>query len=345
MKRTYVIGDVHFSDARPWDLETFSKFIDWFERDLAKDVDKENSEIIFLGDLTERAVNNGKPIEMLTKLMKIALDKFSNVIVIGGNHDMKETIDGSCYYSTQYLSQLGDVKVVLDEEQFVSKMGVKITALPHKKTIGTISSYYNKSLPEKFYNESCDLIVGHVTLYDPAFPYIDGVNLKRFHYKHAAFGHIHQRFGQNAELYTGSIMPFRKSEMATDIPRQVEIFYRESDGDKLKKTAIDIPTFRVYEKIDYNLQKPQHKKGSTFEAHIYEVFNCSSSVVQSLSNDYYVTLGKKADQAEAKSTESIASAADIVFKSKLDAFKKMIDNEHLHYKRSTMKMMNELLSL
>ena len=57
-KRLFILGDTHFSNERDWDLESFEKFIDWFSKyDFGN---KEECELLQLGDLTEKSKNAGK---------------------------------------------------------------------------------------------------------------------------------------------------------------------------------------------------------------------------------------------------------------------------------------------
>lgn len=345
MKKLFVIGDLHFSDSRPWDLESFSKFIDWFSKFDIKNK-KEDSELLLLGDCTEHAVNNGRSIDLLTKFVEIALSKFDDLIVIGGNHDVKEDANGHFQYSTQYLANLGNVRLVYDEEVFTSKQGFIIKALPHKKTIQSLDDYYNNSLAADFYKAECDVFVGHIMILDKNCLYMGGIDIDKFAFKYAAFGHIHQRFGLNNKHYTGSIMPFRKSEQETSLPRCIKVYSKNNDSVSLEE--VDLPTFRVYEKIDISKEKPLHKKHSTFETHIYELLNCNDKhIFESLKTDYYVMLGKNAIQdlkdLNAFNEQKNKSISASVFKNKLDAFQKMMKDSKYHFKRSTVKVLSNLL--
>lgn len=344
MRQTFVIGDLHFADSRPWDIESFEKFIKWFEN-YDFQCSKEESELILLGDCTEKATNTGRPIDMLTRFTKLALAKFSNIIVIGGNHDVKEDNEGHFQYSTQYLSHLGDVKLVYDEEIFTTKQGLVVKALPHKKTISSLEDYYNNELPKSFYDADCDLIVGHCGLFDSDYPYIAGVKLSKFKYKYAAFGHIHQRYGQMKEAYTGSVMPFRKSEETTSLPRCIKRYSQTDTG--LVCSEIPIPMFRTYKRIDFNNEKPSVRKYSSDAVYVYEIMNCNDkAILASLSKDYYIIAGKStmALKADANGeSEKITSVAGLIFKDKKDAFHQMMQNMNYHFKRSTVSIVTNLL--
>lgn len=340
MRKTYIMGDLHFSSDRPWDLESFSNFIRWFEQwDIQNK--KEESELLLEGDLTEKSVNAGIAISLLTKFIAIALQKFNNIIIIGGNHDLKIKIDGKPQYSSQYLQELGNVKLVYDEEIFDSEQGLHIIALPYKSTACPIESYYNDKLEDKFYKEQCDLITGHVSLFDSNFPYIAGIDLSKFHFKHAAFGHIHQRYGKMKQYYTGSIMPFRISEQASELSRCIKVIDENSD-----ETEVTLPAFRVYHTISYSTQKDllQHKKHSDKVVHVYKVDDCDSKdSLMSLMQDYYVIEGKLAISSFGESVDKVSdSAMNALFKSKKEAFESMLKEKDLHLKRGTLKVMNSL---
>lgn len=346
MKYAFVIGDLHFSNSRPWDLESFDKFINWFSN-LEISFNKEDCELILLGDCTEKSVNNGQSIELLVKFIKIALNKFNNLIIIGGNHDMKENTDGSIQYSTQFLSQEKNIKLVFDEDIFISNQGFTIKALPYKKTIESIEDYYNNSLQSSFYTDNCDLLIGHINLYDKNIPYIKGLDLNKFNFKYAAFGHIHQRVGLNSKFYTGSIMPFRKSEQYTELPRCIKVYTKNNN--LITESEIEIPKFRSYEKLDFSKnEKPFFKKFSSNITYIYEIFNCDKNILNNLSKDYYVILGKslKIDSIELENTDASENnfIATRIFKDKKDAFLKMVKDQNLHLKRSITNVVLNLLS-
>ena len=340
MKKLFYLGDMHFSTRRDWDKESFENFINWFENyDFGK---YEDCEFFQLGDVTEKSLNSGDAYSLLTDFTVKALKKFKKIYIIGGNHcskyDTEKNIES---YSSEYLAKLSDNIKLIYKEQEIEALDskLKILALPFRHTSKQIETYYNEDLPEHFYKNHYNIICGHEMIYDENFKVAGGVNLKKFNYDHAVFGHIHQRFGNNASMYTGSIMPFRKSEEKTVLPRCMKVF--NEDGVELKE--IVLPIFRQYHVIDFKKEKPTFKKYSDKIVHVYEFINCGNDFIASnMYSDYYVkkTSPLKIDD-NILSDENIDK--NILIEDDFTVLEQMCKEQNIILKRGTKALLKELL--
>lgn len=336
----YTMGDAHFCNARDWDKESFGKFIKWFKEDLP--VNNSHSELLQLGDLTEKALNEGATLAMLTEWAEVALQRFDKIYIVGGNHDDKyDVMKDEEHYSSEYLAEMDNrIQVIYKETEFeVLNGSLKVLALPFRHVPGSLEKYYSEQLDSKYYDTKYDLICGHTAIKDPALPHIPGVDLSRFHYKYAAFGHIHDRSGPNARFYTGSIMPFRKNEEKTALPRCFKVY--SDDG---QEAEIELPIFRQYH---VGVDKPEHKKNSTDVVHIYEL-NDPKKVVD-YADEYYVkkSLATSAINALAERLQTVEAKARnsaSLFDDDLTVLEKMCKEQGIALKRKTKAILKKLLS-
>lgn len=285
----YILGDCHFSDLREWDEESFNLFIDWFSNTQFGEPGDE-AYLLQLGDMTEKPVVDGTAQTLLARWAAAVVKKFKKTVIIGGNHcDKYDPSTGREHYSTSWLSiAYPDVIETVYHEQVCEPFipGFKVLALPFRHTpesaATTIEEYYATSLPLDFYNEKVDLICGHVDASK-----IDLEN--KFNFKHAAFGHIHQRTGQLQRLYTGSIMPFTKGEVQTDLPRCMKVIDLDSNKEL---DEIQLPIFRTYVQLgswkdEKERAKMTKKRRSGAPVTIYE-FAEGDEVAMRFSTDFYV---------------------------------------------------------
>src|SRR5574344_44768 len=338
MKKLFVIGDLHFSTSRPWDYESFENFLKWFEKyDFGK---YEECELIQLGDVTEKGTNTGTPMEMMTEFFSSALKRFNHIYVLGGNHCHKLVNDTS-QFVTQYLPLMSDnISVIYDEKEFMTDSGMNVLALPYKHTDIGIEKYYNECLDKSMYENQHDLICGHVCLYDDSMKYIPGVDLKKFKYRYASFGHIHSRIGKNAKYYTGSVMPFKTSEEFTELPRCIKVFTKEKELDEIK-----LPTFRHYQVIDFNKESPQNKKFSGDIVYIYELSNCrNKSSAKELYKNYYFKFGQIENISLNEGDFTKLELTKKLFDNNFTAFQKMCEEQNLQFKRKTQILIRQLLA-
>lgn len=338
MKKLFAIGDMHFSDARPWDQESFEKFLDWFKSyDFGP---KEDCELLQLGDVTEKAFAFGGTSSLLTRWAVICTQKFSKIYILGGNHCLKyDTEKNVSFYSSSFLKEIDDsFHLIYDETEFTALDGkLKILALPFKYTASSIENYYNEQLDEHFYKTKYDIICGHLGLWDKKWPSIDGLKLNKFNYNYAAFGHIHNPCGTYSRFYTGSIMPFRKSEEKCETPRKIMVFTENKDY-----SEILLPAFRQYHLLDYKTEKPKHKKHSDKIVHVYEFVNCKDQNLIELNSDYYVkkTTHQKSEEIVFESNKDTASVLD---EDDFKVLEQMCKDQNIILKRKTKALLKELL--
>jgi hypothetical protein len=342
MKRLYICGDLHFSTNKEWNTEAFNKFIDWFENyewdsDLRVD-NYADRNIIFLGDIVEKAANLGDTLEMVTKFFNICCRKFSKIYILGGNHCHKLVNDRS-QYASQFLPYLGanNIENIFDEKIFLTKNLFKIIALPYKRINGKIlDDYYSNELPKEFYETEADLICGHVALKE-ARTFYGGIDISKFKTKTKAFGHIHTRNGNYKQYYTGSIMPFKIDEEQTEIPRCIKCL--EKDNGIIKETEIPIPIFVNYESI-YFENEPKYKKNSDDKVHIYTIVGCKNvNQAKNFYPNYYIR-GVEKISSDSSTT---ADEQTTTFMTPLIALETMLKETKMNMKRKTMMLLKTLL--
>lgn len=349
-KRLFILGDTHFSNERDWDLESFEKFIDWFSKyDFGN---KEDCELLQLGDLTEKSKSAGKTYGLLLKFMTVCLTKFSKIYILGGNHCMKyNSLRNEVEYSSEFLGELDDsIKLIYDETEFTALDGkLSVLALPFKYTTTSIENYYNNNLKPELYTNHYNLICGHVTIFDEKFKIVDGINLKKFNFDHAVFGHIHNRCGTNAKYYPGSIMPFRKSEEKTELPRCIKVI----DEDNNELDEIQLPIFRQYHTINFQTEKPKYKRNSTDIVHVYELTNCDEKTIINFCSEYYI---KKSITQNVLNIENIVNNSgdddkinnenvkNLLLEDDFVILEKMCKDNDIILKRKTKALLRELLT-
>ena len=87
----YIIGDLHFTNSHEWDKVCFNRFISYFSE---LNVEP-NSHLLILGDVTDKKINDSQTTDYVSNFFSVALEKFIQIHVIGGNHDMGITITGN----------------------------------------------------------------------------------------------------------------------------------------------------------------------------------------------------------------------------------------------------------
>jgi DNA repair exonuclease SbcCD nuclease subunit len=329
---------MHFSTHKDWNREAIDKFIDWFKKyDFGP---FEETELLQLGDVVEKASNLGDTLELVTLFFDIACTKFKSIYVLGGNHCHK-LVNEKSQYATQYLKMLGDehqIKTIFKEEIFKTENGVEIIALPYRRVNGKIlDDYYSNDLPDRFYTTKADLICGHVAIKEKGSFY-GGIDLTKFPLAtHHAFGHIHVRSGQYKQSYTGSIMPFKIDEEHGDLQRCVKTLEKNAAGIKLSE--ILIPKFVTYENVNFG-DAPAFKKNSDDLVHIYTVTNCKNAQqAKNYYGDYYIRGVEKI----MNNTSVMADMKEDLFMTPLIALDSMIKETKMIIKRKTLFLLKDLL--
>jgi DNA repair exonuclease SbcCD nuclease subunit len=319
----YCIGDLHASLARDWNKESFDKFIKWF----TSYPFEKNSTAFFLGDIFDKAMNYGDTLKMASYFFVKCSHLFKDIYIIAGNHDQKMEKN-----ATEFLQYLGGTKYqikIIDKETILEINNQKILALPHRRVDGkNLDSYYSNDLPEEMYNTEWDLICGHVAAKE-SHSFFGGIDTSKFKTKHWALGHIHIRYGEFKEYYTGSILPNKINEELGDRDRAIFCF------NKGQKTEIKIPKIITYESILFG-EVPQYTKESDSLVHVYTVKNCKNKkdAIFHYPNIYI----RGVEKAETK-IESTTNITNEIFMSPLEALESMIKETKLVLKRKTLALL------
>ncbi len=330
----YLLGDLHFTNSHEWDEICFNKFIDYFSN-LEVEAD---SSLLLLGDISDKKINDSQTITYISHFFAVALTKFKMIYVVGGNHDMHKDSFKKIHYTTQFVKYFNPEKIhLIYDEEILDIDDLKVMALPHKETTLGIEEYYNSELDNKFYSTQVDLLVGHLNIYDEKMPIAEGLDIHKFNYKTAYFGHVHSRIGSYAQNYTGSIMPFKKSENDTTLPRCI------AKITKNKVEEIPLPIFKVFKTLDISKELPDHKKTDE-PTTVYDFVNCNDETVESLRKDYFIRYEKDALEInEEIINEQDANIVEQMFSNFYEAYTQMCKDLDIHPKRSVNSLVKSLL--
>jgi DNA repair exonuclease SbcCD nuclease subunit len=283
MKQLYVLGDLHLNLRHEWSKKSFDLFFNWFDN-LDLNCEKQDAELLLLGDVTDQAQIPGGVVSLLTNFYQIAEKKFARIYTLGGNHCQK-LINDTVQHTTQFLEDRPNHTLIFKESIFVTDNGFEIVALPYQRCV--TDDYYSNELPSEFYEEH-DILVGHVAIKEPKTFY-GGIDISKFNCKRFAFGHIHSRQGLHAEKYTGSIMPFRVDEQdeLAKLTRCMKVFSLDGTMDR----EITIPPFCKYVNIKYGEERPpEYVKTIEDTVYICTITDCDKKlqVVKDEYSDYNI---------------------------------------------------------
>ena len=330
----YLLGDLHFTNSHEWDDICFTRFIEYFSN-LEVEAD---SSLLLLGDISDKKINDSKTIDLISWFFAVVLKKFKMIYVLGGNHDMHKDIFKKVHYTTQFVKYFNPEKIhLIYSEEILDINGLKVLALPHKETNLGIEEYYNSELDNKYYSTQVDLLVGHLNIYDEKMPMAEGLDIHKFNYKTAYFGHVHSRVGSYAQNYTGSIMPFKKTENDTLLPRCIAKIAKDSVEE------IPLPVFKLFKTLDISKELPSNKKSDN-PTIIYDLINCNDETAESLKKDYFIRSEKDIlDVSEEIEIDQEAVIFDQIFENFYDAYTQMCRDLDLHPKRSVNSIIKQLL--
>ena len=165
----------------------------------------------------------------------------------------------------------------------------------------------------------------------------EGLDIHKFNYKTAYFGHVHSRVGSYAQNYTGSIMPFKKTENDTLLPRCIAKITKDSVEE------IPLPIFKLFKTLDISKELPSSKKSDN-PTIIYDLINCNDETAESLKKDYFIRSEKDVlDMSEEVEIDQEAVIFDQIFENFYDAYVQMCRDLELHPKRSVNSIIKQLL--
>ena len=267
MSKVLCFGDVHFSSINAWNYKAGEHFIDWFEKENFGN--KDDIEMIFVGDIAERDVNPGNVVDQMWRLFASASSKAKAVYVVCGNHDKKLYHDIE-QHSLKFLTNLPNVHVFEKETELVTENGYNVLVLPWqaKSSEGiTLHDYYNK-LSENYKDKIYDIITGHWNIKETTGPAWaqDGVDLTNLHAKCYAIGHIHLRI---RDEYVGSIFPNSIAEQNDSYPRGYKVYENGIE------TFEPLPRFLKYVTVKLGDELPPKEPNCSYA---YIVTDCNTEV-------------------------------------------------------------------
>ena len=267
MSKILCFGDVHFSSINQWNYQAGENFIEWFSKENFGS--KDDIEMLFVGDITERDVNPGNVVDQMWRLFSIASQKAKSVHVVCGNHDKKLYHDVE-QHSFKVLTNLPNVHVYEKETEVITDNGYKMLILPWqaKSAEGiTLHDYYN-NLSKDYQNNVYDIVAGHWNIKETTGPAWaqDGVDLKGFNAHCYAIGHIHLRI---RDEYIGSIFPNSIAEQNDSYPRGYKVY---EDG---KERFELLPRFLKYVTVKLGEPLPVEEPNCSYA---YIITDCNTEV-------------------------------------------------------------------
>lgn len=243
-----VLGDNHNRDLfsvgrkQPFQL-AIKEFYNWF---CASEYNDPKYDLLFLGDLTEKSVNQGELNDFFVDLFVNRL-KSNRIMILQGNHD--------CSREGSNLSTFRSIpKVSIIDEPTVMEYGkLTFAFLPHLP-----KNYKDKSMKafyenptEEFLTTEFDYAFGHLMDETRSFGKNKGIDLSKYKIKQRVFGHDHNFNLDSGGSYLGSISPNSLAENG-----QKKYIYRIdcTTGDGV---AIEVPVFLGYQEVEYPNPLPE----------------------------------------------------------------------------------------
>lgn len=342
MSKVICFGDVHFSSINTWNYKAGEHFIKWFEQENFGN--KDEIEMIFVGDIAERDVNPGNVVDQMWRLFESASHKAKSVYVVCGNHDKKLYHDIE-QHSLKFLTNLPNVHVFEKETELVTENGYKVLVLPWqaKSSEGiTLHDYYNK-LSENYKDKTYDIITGHWNIRETTGPAWaqDGVDLMNLHAKCYAIGHIHLRI---RDEYIGSIFPNSIAEQNDSYPRGYKIYENGQESFKL------MPRFLKYVTLKLGDELPNEDTNCSYA---YIITNCNTEVEAKEKYPDVCIKGIERVPTRITTNTQVCTDGDAVDLSQFSntyisdlpkAFAEMIKESGITVSRSTYSLVNSVIS-
>lgn len=342
MSKVICFGDVHFSSINTWNYKAGEHFIKWFEQENFGN--KDEIEMIFVGDIAERDVNPGNVVDQMWRLFESASHKAKSVYVVCGNHDKKLYHDIE-QHSLKFLTNLPNVHVFEKETELVTENGYKVLVLPWqaKSSEGiTLHDYYNK-LSENYKDKTYDIITGHWNIRETTGPAWaqDGVDLTNLHAKCYAIGHIHLRI---RDEYIGSIFPNSIAEQNDSYPRGYKIYENGEESFKL------MPRFLKYVTLKLGDELPNEDTNCSYA---YIITNCNTEVEAKEKYPDVCIKGIERVPTRITTNTQVCTDGDAVDLSQFSntyisdlpkAFAEMIKESGITVSRSTYSLVNSVIS-
>jgi len=262
-KSLYVLGDIHFSSMNEWSEEAGDLFINWFENLVVEP----ESELILEGDLTEKDVNSGNVIRQLERFFNACQRKFLRTYAVVGNHDLK-LFKNRPQISFIYAKEKKGIQVIEELSTFTTLNGFKVLFMPFLRVEETTLNEFYSNLPEEYYQEEYDLVVGHFNKKSDCNVFLfEGADISRLKYKHIMLGHIHTRWDKD---YLGSVWAQKISEIDPINPRIIGCLKHDDMGNIIRDDIL-IPEFVKYVDVTYPDPLPPKEPN---KIHIYTAANC-----------------------------------------------------------------------
>lgn len=236
-----VCGDIHLQSKSP-KYDNVIDTLDWIFNN--KNLNNENNEILFLGDLCE--INS--PFSCFEKFVDYFVNRshFNQIYLLTGNHDVANLDNVLALFRP-----LKNVKVITDWE-IIKFYNCNLLLLPHFNHEGTnklsmIETYSNlyKTLTEEF-DYGFSHVEDETQHFSKRFVDVSKLNVKQW-----LNGHIHNGNAWNGGHYLGSACANSVAEHGVD--KKIAII----DGETKECEFVTLPKFLEYYSVEYGKPLPK----------------------------------------------------------------------------------------
>jgi hypothetical protein len=338
MKKIYICGDIQFDPYQVWQLKAGDMFLDWFSS--YNFGQKDEIELLQLGDLFENMVNPGTTIAQAERFAAICQEKFKHTYILQGNHDIRLYKD-RLVSALEFLKQKPGFTIIEEPSIINTELGFKFIALPFKRyDEATCEQIYTDKLPDCFYEEEADFIAAHCAETNINIDICKtGVNFQKFKTKTKVLGHIHTRV---SDIYPGSTWPKNHTqEDDAKFPRCIKVLTEKTWNEK-EWNEILLPEWVKFKTVEY--PNPVADKNDNI-IEIYSVKNCNNlQLAKSFYKDIYV------NKIERVKTEDIIVGTEknsnilFTFEKPVEALDSYINETKAVYSRPLYNLLRELLA-
>jgi len=261
MSKTLFFGDVHFSTERAYHYAAGNLFIDFLNS-----LPENNSDntAVFLGDLTEAFIIDGRVVKQLLKMFEAL--RFKHTYILVGNHDIKKR-KGVEHLVYEFLANQPNVTILSRPGEEISIEGLRVLSLPHYNPQTGFPLMYDLYDNNPF-SGPYDYVIGHLT--DNSIgAFGRTADLSKIDTRKIILGHIHTR---SNDKYIGSV--YSLNPLQNDRTRAVWVV----DNSSRAWSEIALPEFVTFHEVEF----PNPLPITTARIPVWTIFNCfDESLIES----------------------------------------------------------------
>lgn len=316
----YIFGDLHAMSNRDYSLTLFSNIVKFF-KDFAMNTLKTTDNVFFLGDLYNKALNDGATVKIVYDIVSSIAEACNNVYILTGNHDLIQSYERIERKTNNALVSLGSIKnvqIISETPKEVVTDSASYFCMPYLSGLLSTEAAYNKY---KYPDKQFDYALGHWTI-DGTMKHISGVDASKIPAKQIICGHIHKRTDPR---YLGSIWPCDRSQQDTEHTSVYAVISKDDCN------FVPLPQFIRYFNVK-STDMPVRPKQNVID--IYYIETDNKHLDTSNFKDCYIARVTNTDLLSDLDSSQAASALNLVtFSDILDNLKTMsiIDEKVYEY--------------